>query len=786
MLGGPVKRLEQTLFAHRGKTLAALVLLTAVMAVFAAQLRMTAGFDKQLPQRHEYIATFQQYRDLVFGANRIVIAVHARGGDMWNAAFLKKLNEVTQAVMFLPGIDRRTVTSLWTPNTRVLEITEEGFRAEDVIGGDITPDQLTPEKIARIRNNAIVGGYVGQLVANDNSGAMVVADLLDADPVTGKKLDYLELSRKLEADVRQKLETPDFEVQIIGFAKQIGDIADGAKSVVRFFLLAFLLTAAAVYMYSRSWVLTLLPLACSLASVIWQFGTLSLLGFGLDPLAVLVPFLVFAIGVSHGVQQINYISKEVCAGVDTLTAARRSFTGLLIPGTMALVTAFVGFATLTLIPIPMIRELGITASIGVAYKIVTNLVMLPLATSYFKFDDAFVTRVNVLRERRAKAAALLGRIAETRNAAIATLIGAVLFAVAFFQSQGRYTGYLQPGAPELRAEARYNRDATAIASKFDLGLDVLSVVLETPKDGCYDYPTMEYVNQFSWQMMNAPGVVSVASAALLAKQAFSGFNEGNPKWAALPRDPKSLANAVGLAPEGSGLYNSGCTVLPVHLYLADHKATTIKEVVGAVKAFRARYPSRTVTVRLASGNVGVQAATNEVLESTELPMMLYVYLTIVVLVLVTYRDWRAMVACCLPLTLATFLGYWFMKTLEIGLTVATLPVMVLAVGIGVDYAFYIYNRLQIYLAQGADIVTSFKQALRETGVATIFTAVTLSVGVATWSFSELKFQADMGLLLTFMFMVNMLMAITLLPALAVIIDVLVPRRRPVRVPFLSH
>ncbi|HEX6137472.1 MAG TPA: MMPL family transporter, partial [Casimicrobiaceae bacterium] len=367
MLSRLVERLEHTLFAHRGATIVALVLFTLVMGVFAAQLRMSAGFDKQLPQNHEYIRTFQQYRDQVFGADRIIAVVHARQGDMWNAPFLRKLNEVTQAVMFLPGVDRRTVSSLWTPTTRVLEITEEGFEGEDVIGGNITPDALTAEKIARIKRNVVVGGYVGQLVANDNSGAMVVADLLEADPVTKKSLDYLDLADRLEREVRRKLETPEFEIQIIGFAKQIGDIADGAKSVVRFFLLAFLLTAASVYLYSRSWVLTALPLACSLASVVWQFGTLHLLGYGLDPLAVLVPFLVFAIGVSHGVQQINYIAKEVCAGVDTLTAARRSFSGLLIPGTMALVTAFVGFATLTLIPIPMIRELGITASIGVAY-----------------------------------------------------------------------------------------------------------------------------------------------------------------------------------------------------------------------------------------------------------------------------------------------------------------------------------------------------------------------------------------------------------------------------------
>ncbi len=331
MLARLVARLEDTFFAHRGATLAILAFVTVVMGVFAAQLRMTAGFDKQLPQAHEYIQTFYQYRDQVFGANRIIVVVQAKSGDMWSAPFLRKLDEVTQAVMFMPGVDRRTVSSLWTPTTRVLEITEEGFESEDVIGGDITPDALTPEKIAKIRNNAIVGGYIGQLVANDNSGAMVVADLLDSDPVTKKPLDYLDLAARLEQEVRQKHQSPEFDVAIIGFAKEIGDIADGATSVVRFFLLAFVLTALSVWIYSRSWALTGLTLLCSLVSVVWQFGTLRLLGYGLDPLAVLVPFLVFAIGVSHGVQQINYIAKEVCTGVDTMTAARRSFTGLLIP-----------------------------------------------------------------------------------------------------------------------------------------------------------------------------------------------------------------------------------------------------------------------------------------------------------------------------------------------------------------------------------------------------------------------------------------------------------------------
>ena len=238
--------------------------------------------------------------------------------------------------------------------------------------------------------------------------------------------------------------------------------------------------------------------------------------------------------------------------------------------------------------------------------------------------------------------------------------------------------------------------------------------------------------------------------------------------------------------EETGLVDAECTLMPLYVYMTDHKAETIKAVIAAVKEFREEHSMPGVNIRLASGNVGVQAATNEELERSELPMMIYVYLAIIALVLLTYRDWRATVCCCVPLTLATFLGYWFMKELEIGLKVATMPVMVLAVGLGVDYAFYIYNRLQFHLSEGFDITESYKQTVFETGSAVVFTAITLAVGVSTWSFSDLKFQADMGLLLTFMFMINMVMAVTMLPALAVVLDMVLPRRGRVKAPSLAH
>ncbi|MBI3367917.1 MAG: MMPL family transporter, partial [Burkholderiales bacterium] len=735
---------------------------------------------------HEYTETFVKYKDLLFGANRLIVVVRARQGDIWKPQVLRRLNDVTQALLYLPGVDRRSVSSLWTPNTRVMQVTEEGYEARDVIGGDITPEKLDAATVARIRDNVIQGGYVGSLVASDSSGAMVTADLLDADPHTRQPTDYIALGPQIEKALRAKFEDQDIEIQIIGFAKQISDIAEGAQGVVVFFALAFALTALAVFWYCRSWAFTAAALTCSLVSLVWQFGALQLLGYGLDPLAILVPFLVFAIGVSHGVQQINAIVRGIGAGQSPLDAARASFGALLVPGTMALVTAFVGFATLMLIPIPMIRELAITASLGVAFKIATNLVMLPVVASYVRLPAGYAERMQHTREVRSMAVLALARLAEPGPARLVVAVGVLLFGAALWGSRDRHVGYVQPGAPELRDSARYNRDAVSIAEKFSVGLDVLTVVHETPPDSCYEFAKMSYIDDLAWELANTPGVIGTSSLPALVKVGASGFNEGNPKWGAMPRDTRSMASFIGLVGEGSGLYDPRCTVLPINAYLADHKAETIKRAVAVVKQFRAANRMEGVTVRLASGNACVQAATNEVLEQTELPMMLYVYATIVVLVLLTYRDWRAVIACCLPLTLATFIGYWFMKALDIGLTVATLPVMVLAVGIGVDYAFYIYNRLQMYLANGLAIVPAFRGALSETGIATVFTALTLSVGVATWVFSPLKFQADMGLLLAFMFMLNMLMAITVLPALAVTVDTLIPRRGPVHRPFMAH
>ena len=782
-----VEGLETFFFKHRLGTLAVMLAFTVVMGYFGAKLRMDAGFNKQLPlaRANSYIKTFQKYRKDLFGANRLTVVVKARKGAIWNQAALTRLYRVTQAVVFLPNVDRMNVMSLWTPNCFVNEITEEGFSAKPVIPGTVTPESLAPEVIGNIERSVIQGGYIGTLVSHDQTGAMITAELNDAD-LQGRRLDYVAYNKNLN-ELRSKFEDKDFQIQIIGFAKETGDIAEGASSVEIFCALAVMLTLLSVYWFSRSWRMSCLAVGCSLTSLVWQFGTLKIMGYGLDPLGVLVPFLVFSIGVSHGVQQINFIVRYLARGKTSQEAARASFTGLLVPGTLALVTAFISFATLVLIPIPMIKELAVTASVGVGYKIITDLVMLPVACSYFNFPAGFAQQAMLRREKRARILRLMASVAKTRNAVVLTCLAFLVLGVSIWQSRGRIVGTLQPGAPELRAGSRYNRDAESITKNFDMGLDWLTVVFEAKPNSLDDTAIGYYQDDFVNRLQHVEGVLAVNSFATQLATYNEGYNEGYPKMDVIANDPSTYGALATEINRTRGYMNSDCSMTAVNFYLTDHKATTLNRLIGAVNGFSRAAPRPDISIRLASGNAGVQAAINDELVKSETPMLLYVYAAILGMVLFVYRDFRAAVACCMPLTIATFIGYWFMKTFEIGLTVATLPVMVLAVGIGVDYALYIYNRLQMHLADGETMITAMGYALEFEGMATIFTALTLSVGVATWAFSVLKFQADMGMLLSFMFIINLVMAFTALPALAVVLEKVFVRKKPAYSPsILKH
>jgi len=762
-----IQKLENFIFSNRNLVIIFFSLVTLFMLYSALQLRVDAGFSKLLPLEHEYMKTFTKHRQEFGGANRVLVALIADDGNMFTPQFFDALRKVTDEVFFIPGIDRAQVRSLFTPNVRFTEVIEDG-----IAGGNVIPDDFQPtvEGLAKVKENIIKSGIIGRLVANDFSGALISAQLLEINPNTGERLDYVEVARQLEENIRKKYANNNVDVKIdyhiIGFAKVIGDITEGAKRVVLFFVIAFGITTLLVIFYAQSVKLALIPLICSLIAVIWQSGLLPLFGFGIDPMSILVPFLIFAIGVSHGVQMISSIRVGIYKGNDCETACRYSFRRLLIPGTIALVSDTVGFITILFIEIDIIREMAITASLGVAVIILTNLFLLPVLASYVKLDASFKEKLKARANILFPLWNLLSKVTAKKPAAIIITISIALLIFGIGKGKEIKIGDQHPGVPELHGDSQYNIDTQVIVDRFSIGVDVISVIVETIPEGCINYSVMETMDRFEWIMRNTEGVQSVIGLPTIAKRINAGWNEGSMKWRVLPRNQSVLTQAVSYVPTSSGLLNSDCSVMPVLIFTTDHKAETIKTIVAKIKEFSQKNNSELLQFKLATGNVGVMAATNEEVETAQFPILLYVFSAIIILCLLTFRSVAGTLCIVLPLALVSILAYALMSILEIGLKVNTLPVVALGVGIGVDYGIYIYNRLSGFLEKGISIHEALLTTLATTGTGVLFTAITLAIGVMTWLFSPLKFQADMGILLTFMFLVNMLGAILLLPALA--------------------
>jgi uncharacterized protein len=764
--------LERAVFNHRKAVMLACAIVTVLLAVLAAtKLSLSASFEKMIPRSHPYIQNYLDNRVELRGlGNALRIVVESPSGDIYDPKYQATLRKIHDEVFLTPGVDRAWVKSLWAPGVRWTEVTEEGFR-----GGPVMPDNYDGSAAAteQLRANIARAGIVGSLVGNDFKSSMLVVPLLDTDPTTGERIDYRKLSHSIE-QIRERVEGDgSARVHVIGFAKLVGDLIDGLMQVALYFGLAAAIATAIIWLYTRCVRSTVLVMACSLVAVVWQLGLVAALGFELDPYSILVPFLVFAIGVSHGAQKMNGIMQDIAHGAHRLVAARYTFRRLFLAGLTALLADAVGFAVLMVIDIAVIKDLALTASIGVAVLIFTNLILLPVLLSYVGVSERAAARTLKAESEEARNSgfnrlfALLARFVERRWAMTAVIASAALLAGGYLVSTQLKIGDLDPGAPELRADSRYNRDNAYITSRYSLSSDTFAVIVKTGKEGCLKYQTLVEADRLAWSLQQVPGVQTTAALTNAVRQITAGSNEGAPKWLTIARNQDVLNyGAQQASVNNPDLFNSDCSVMPVIAYLSDHRAETLDRVVAASSEFAAAHSTPERQFLLAAGSAGIEAATNIVVRKAWVQMLLLVYAAVIVLCFITFRSWRAVVVAVVPLVITSVLCEALMVALGIGVKVATLPVIALGVGIGVDYALYL---LSVQLAQqrvGVSLAQAYRSALQFTGKVVVLVGVTLAAGVATWALSPIKFQADMGVLLAFMFVWNMVGAVVLIPALS--------------------
>lgn len=760
---------ERILFNNRPVILLICLALTVFLGFSATGIKLNASFEQMIPRQQPFIKNFLSHYEVLQGqGNAIKIVVQADKGTIIDPHYLKVLKQINDAVFLLPGVDRSNMSSLWTSNTRWLAVTPQGLQGGPVI--DISYNG-SPQQLEVVRQNIQRSGQVGRLVGMDFKSSLIYVPLLSTDMMSGGAIHYGELARELN-QIRNQYANQGVSLHIIGFGMVVGDMINGIDEIILFFAISLVISIGILYGFTRCIRSTCLVVVASLIGVTWQMGLLPLIGYDLNPYSVLVPFLVFAIGMSHGAQKMNGVMQDIGRGAHPLIAARFTFRRLFMAGFAALSCDAISFVVLITIHIEAIRQLAILASLGVAILIFTNLIMLPILLSYIGVSARAATRSltsQTAQDQPARAQWLwrfLDLFTRRQYAAAAIGMALVIATGAWFVGKHVQVGDISPGAPELRQSSQYNIDNAYMTSHYRIGGDSLVVLVDTKPDQCNDYNTLSVIDDLQWRLDQMKQVLSTSSLASFSQVGEMLITQDIPKWDDLIPNQSDLNAMLSYAPIADR--NFSCSFLPIYVNLRDHRAGTLTKVIDNIQSFvnDPHNQSDQFKISLAGGNAGIIAATNIAIEHANIQMLALVYACVILFCFITFRSWRAVLCAVLPLVLTSLVAQALMVVLGIGIKVATLPVIALGVGIGVDYALYVLSITLGQLRAGVGLSVAFHKTLLFTGRVVLLTGLTLAVSVMTWAFAPIKFQADMGLLLSFMFVFNMLGALILVPSLA--------------------
>ncbi len=794
--GDEEKRMEKLIFNRRPMWLVIISVLTLYFGFEMTRIKIDARFEKMLPMQHEYLQKmFSRLDDLTQKGLSFKIAIENTQGDIFEKEYLQVVQNVHDKVFNINGVDRTSLRSMWAPSVRWQAVTPQGFDGDRLIPGEYDG---SAESLERVKLNVFRSTEIGRLISDNFKSSIVESYVYSTYPsddperghATGDTIDFQDLGDILES-IRTDIDKQyggKYRVYIIGEPKMIGDFITGSSQIVFFGAIAIVLTIVLLYLYARCWRAALMPLLTSVIAVVWMLGILSVMSefsvpygnvpvkvngvlenvevfSGIGLFSMLVPFLLVAIGVSHSVQYVNAMAVEMANGHNKLQASRRAFRTNYLPGITALLTNAFSFLTMVLIPISAIKELAYTACIGTAVLIVLKLMLLPILLSYSGIAPSGVKHMQLSQENDSFIWLFLAKFTESKWAIISLIFAGTLAVYSVYERQFLKIGDIAEGAPELRPDSTYNKDVKFITSNYATSSDLFVTMVTTAPNDCFKQKNMEAMDDLEWVLNNTEGVQATASAAFVAKNFIAGLTEGHIKWMALGRNQEAIDGSFSITSD-MGLVNEKCSFAPVVAFLKDHKAETLDRVAKVVKDFADQHNTAEVQFRLATGNAGIAAAVNQEIHSAQNKMLWLVYAVVAALVFFTFPSIKAMLCILGPLALTSILCEALMAKLGIGVKVATLPVITLGVGVGVDYGIYIYSRMEGYFKEGKSLRDAYLLTLKTTGKAVSFTGLTLALGVATWYWSAIQFQKDMGILLVFMFLWNMVGALTLLPALA--------------------
>lgn len=758
--------LERRVFRHRVAVLSLILAITGFFAVQIPGLKMYSDFADLLPQKHPYIQLHNRVRDTFGGANNVILAVEVNDGDIFTNETLALIDELTLAVDSLPSINHNLVTSLTHRTTRKVWLTAEGdINSEPYY--DPLNEGYSEEQLNQIRRDVQANPRVyGLLVSPDMKAAVIKGTLNEG------RLDYEAVFEKVQEARALGGDNSNIKIHAAGQPVLVGWVHSYLSEVAQIFLITAVVLLTLLVLYFRRWYGIFVPMIGILISSVWGLGIISLLGYNLEPLTLVIPFLISARALSHGIQIVQRYYGELDEAESGQVAAQRTFDSLFRPGSLGVVSDAIGIFLISLGSIPINTKLAHYASIWALSVVITVLIAVPIILSLLPTPKPMSRKADPFSKLTGSIGVMIGKEKGAPRALLACLAAALVGLVIASQVQ---IGESEPGSPLLYPKHDYNRSAKAINSSFP-GSEEMIVVARTDEPGGLKRPeVLNAISGLETYMLRDPDLGGVKALPGLIKQVNRLIHSDDPRWLHIPDDPAYVGGLMFTYMASSpipGALNEFMSTdedeASLVFYYKDHEGATIRRATHMIKSWISD-PANEVeglTFELAGGIVGVTAAGNEAAFQTNLIVLPSVLLLIFVFVALFYMSLHAGFMMFVAMTFATTLAYAYMGFAGIGINTNTVPIIAIGVGVGIDYSIYMMDRIREELrkSQGS-LEAAIQSALRSTGLAICFTAFTLMAGVIMWKFvSTLRFQADAAVLLSVMLVLNAIAALVLVPA----------------------
>lgn len=760
-------RLVALCIRHRVAVTALYVLLTLVMGALAAGVQVKTVFDDLVPRSHAYVKVHERFKEQFGGSNVVSIMLEAEQGDIFNRALLEKVKKITNDLAKVHGVNSTQIVSIASPKLKEIRGSTEAIESRPVMFPDVpqTAEQMSALRAAILSNPLVYGSYVSL----DLKAALITVDFYE------NELDYSKIFPQL-TKLAESVQGDGVKVSVVGEPMLFGWVNHYVPETLHIFVLTVAFLVLLLFIIMRTWRGTLLPLLAGATSAVWALGSARLMGYNFDPLVIVIAFLITARSISHSVQLVSRFGDEIAAGTHTslttsIAAARSAMLQLFKPGMLGVIADAGCMVVVVLTPIPLMQKVAVVGTIWVLTIALSACVMTPILLSWVRRPQGHVHPFDVLP--------LFDRILDlcvtvaTSKWRYAVVGGAaVVFAFSGLYAFKLHVGDADAGSPILWQDSRYNFDAAAVNRQFQ-GADRMYAVFEGKQPHALKEPavleSMAAMQRFMGAQQEVGGSLSLADVVPAVNRVLHEDNPRYHQWGKTRNENGELIYLWGPdAGDAARYMDPQAQHGSVTFYFKDHRGDSIRTAMHRLKEFIAANPVEQGHYLLAGGLIGVTAAVNEVILSGQIESIALALLWLVICCAVAYRTTRAGIFFMVPVILSNTITFSYMAWQGIGMTLSTLPVAALGIGLGVDYAFYVVDGIREELQRGRGLKQAIEHSIRTAGKGVLITALTLTVAVVLWFMSSLRFQAEMGLLMAIWLFISAFSALFIMPALVYI------------------